>query len=188
MNVEEYNVFPTKILSIDVSEVITTSDTDTMISTIDDLILNHPDCLSKDGALKYQSKTFLFAKEAPEVFQKLRNTFLKCCEIYLQSYNFQHKFTDTRAWFFKTDNSLQQQISWHEHYPALLSGVFYLRSKEIGTIFKTSNPTSFEKEPIEIAPKDLSWTIFPSSMEHSNNSITTSNPRYVIAADYFVSL
>lgn len=187
MQVQEYNTFPTKVLQIDVSDVITTSDTSDMILTIDDLINNYPDSLSDSSTVQTQSKTILFDNEAPACFQKLKKTFLKSCEIYLQEYEHDYINTHSRAWFFKSSKSSSTPISWHDHYPSLLSGVFSIKSQGIGTIFK--NPVSFslDKSPIVIEPKDLSWIIFPSSLVHSNDNITSNNDRYVVAADYFVA-
>jgi hypothetical protein len=186
MQVQEFNLFPTKILQVEVSDVINESDTQEIILTINDLIENHPDSLSSEGSIEIQSKTFLFDDQAPHVFQKLKKTFLKACEIYLKDNLSHYQYASSRAWFFKSDKSFNQPVSWHDHHPALLSGVFYVKSQGIGTMFDNPISTAIDKSPVVVDPEDISWIIFPSSLKHSHSQLENIDARYVIAADYFV--
>lgn len=186
MEVKEFNLFPSSVMQIDVSDVVSDSDKNEIILTIDDLIANYPASLSDDSSIKIQSKTFLFDDQSPHVFQKLKKTFLKACEIYLKDKLNYYQYASTRAWFFKSDKTLNQPISWHDHHPALLSGVFYVKSQGIGTMFDNPNSTALDKSPAIIEPSDLSWIIFPSTLKHSHSQLDNTDSRYVIAADYFV--
>lgn len=188
MEIKQYDVFPTKIIQVEVSDVITELDTSDMILTIDDLIDNYPDSLSDSSTIQTQSKTMMFDAEAPACFQKLKKTFLKACEIYLSSYDMEYLNTHCRGWFFKSNTGTNTPVSWHDHHPALLSGVFSIKSQGIGTSFKNPVGHSLDKAPIIIEPKDCAWVIFPSALVHSNDTITSSNSRYVIAADYFAAI
>jgi hypothetical protein len=119
----------------------------------------------------------------------LKKTFIDACEEYLKSSGIKNiKQVGTRAWFFKTWKELDQDINWHTHSPAILSGVFYLKGfnrDTPSTLFKNPVSSIFDQGSVSFPVQEGTWIIFPSHLSHTNGKITSDIPRYVIAADYF---
>jgi hypothetical protein len=192
MQVTAYEIFPTKVLQIDVSDIITEADRDALVFQIDELckITTDPGPVDLNANPSIQSKTFLFDEGCPEVFEKLKESFLVCCRHYLEETgNGSVEYAHSRAWFFKTWKSLNQKNDFHNHFPAFLSGVFYLKGTDhdnaSGTVFENPNYTNLQDRITAFEPKIGSWIIFPGSIYHKNDEINSEVPRYVIAADYF---
>lgn len=192
MEATVFEVFPTKIIQFDVSPVITQAVKDELVNQIDNLCNikseNGPINLKANPAI--QSRTFLFDDTAPECFKKLKESFLACCISYLEQVgqsSIQH--AHSRAWFFKTWADLNQKNDFHNHTPATLSGVFYLKGTDheyaSGTVFENPNYTNIQDRVVSFDPKIGSWLIFPGNIYHKNDNIKSNIPRYVIAADFF---
>lgn len=170
-----------------------------MIKDIDFLCDNQLHIQIDDKTPLYQSKPILFLEKAPAVWKKLQETFLESCHIYLNKVkNFCNnqesiEIIGSRAWFYKGWKSLNQKQSnpWHQHYPAFLSGVFYLRipTEEGGTEFM--DPRQNEAKTIRnqmLAPIECTWVIFPGWLFHRSGYCDSESPRYVIAADSYVKV
>lgn len=182
---KKYNVFPTLIMQFNVTDVITDSDQNELVSLIDNLCEN-ADAVDKYVNPQIQSKTFLFDETSPPVMKKLQQSFVNCCNTYFKESNqYNIEYVKSRAWFFKTWKSLEQLNQYHNHSPALLSGVFYLKNTKTGTIFRNPNLSAMDQTPISFPPNEGSWIIFPSAILHTNDVVTSENPRYIIAADYY---
>lgn len=187
-----FEVFSTKIIQFDVSDVITEDIRNDLVTQIDNLCEikteNGPIDLNANPAI--QSKTFLFDEGSPECFAKLKESFLVCCSNYLeQAGHTDIRYAHSRAWFFKTWADLNQKNDFHNHHPAVLSGVFYLKGTDhkdaSGTVFENPNYTSTQARIASFEPKIGSWIIFPGNIYHKNDDIKSNIPRYVIAADFF---
>jgi len=201
MKYQEFKLFPTTVLRFDCSEVITNDDVNAMIFDIDKICDNGKYIQDDEKTPKYQSKPILFLDEAPEIWQKLKYTFLNSCQQYLQTVNDfvnnqnSMQFTGARAWFYKGWKSFNvtQTNPWHNHNPSFLSGVFYLsvpgNENEGGTEFM--DPRQNESHGVRnqfIAPINLTWVIFPGWLYHRSSYCDTETPRYVIAADSYVKV
>ncbi len=200
MKYQKFELFPTHVIKFDLSEVITQDDVTAMITDIDAIIVH--DNLMQVGELtpKHQSKPILFLPDAPAVWQKLKQTFLMCCDTYLKHVpNFVNnqdtmEFTGSRAWFYKGWKSLNvgQSNPWHGHTPSFLSGIFYLRIPKAeggGTSFMDPRLNEAKQTiNVVIEPTELTWVIFPGSMYHQSQQSNSEEPRYVIAADSYVKV
>ena len=199
MKYQEYKLFPTHVLRFDCSEIITQSEVYTMISDIDKICEDGRHIQNDEKTPKYQSKPILFLEDAPEIWQKLKYTFLDSCQHYLNLVdNFTNnqtalKFTGARAWFYKGWKSFNatQGNPWHNHNPSFLSGVFYLsvpsKGTEGGTEFMDPRANECHAPTAQlIEPMNLTWVIFPGWLYHKSNYCDTETPRYVIAADSYI--
>ena len=188
MQLSTFNAFPVKFLQVDVNDTITYGDKNQLVEIIDDLIKNNPGAIGS-GSPRIQSRTFLFDDGCPAVMSVLKKTFIDACEEYLKSSGIKNiKQVGTRAWFFKTWKELDQDINWHTHSPAILSGVFYLKGfnrDTPSTLFKNPVSSIFDQGSVSFPVQEGTWIIFPSHLSHTNGKITSDIPRYVIAADYF---
>lgn len=199
---EKTEAFPTVLARFDTSSVITLEDRQSMISDIDHVIEHRLDLLDTGQSTpQYQSKTMLFTEEftSRPHWQKLADTWVDCCGIYMnQIPNLISKVeelypTHIRAWFYRSDKSVQPIKPWHSHTPGFLSGVFYLRipgdnSKQGGTEFEDPR-TGEARGPRDIMmlPLENSWLIFPSWLRHRADPSLTSDRRYTVAADMYVA-
>jgi len=89
-------------------------------------------------------------------------------------------YVDNGSNFFKTKSDKHENL-WHSHQQDYtyegISGVYYLKNnKKLSTEFK-----NFKIE----YPKDYTWYIFPSDLEHRSPKITCIEKRYTLAADIF---
>lgn len=141
MRYQKFELFPTHVIKFDLSDVITQDDVTAMITDIDAICAHDNLMQNNELTPKHQSKPILFLPDAPAVWQKLKQTFLMCCDTYLKQVpNFVNnqdtmEFTGSRAWFYKGWKSLNvgQSNPWHGHTPSFLSGIFisrFLRQKE----------------------------------------------------------
>tara|TARA_R110002153_G_scaffold98235_1_gene233260 strand:- start:195 stop:632 length:438 start_codon:yes stop_codon:yes gene_type:complete len=95
------------------------------------------------------------------------------------------------AWFVKQNNTINENNinPYHDHSPAYLSGIFYLRVPEGeggGTEF--IDPRTNQHKNISrrfLAPKHLNWLIFPSWLSHRTEWLDSDDSRYVIAANVY---
>lgn len=202
MRYQEYKLFPTTVIRFDYSTHFSLDEQNKMISDID-MITNCAELMiESDLHPKYQSKSILFKEDAPEIWQKLKYSFLESCENYLSLVeNFTKnqssiKFTHTNAWFYKSWKSLneKQYNPWHNHSPSFLSGIFYLNIPsengiEGGTEFMDPRQNESHGCNMQIVePINFTWIVFPGWMYHRSNRSNTETPRYVIAADSFMKV
>jgi hypothetical protein len=202
MKYQTFDIFPTQVIRVDVSKTITEDDINTMIVNIDTMCEEKKDLNPVEDAPKYQSKPMLFREGSPQVWKKLQQTFHESCGVYLNSledfckYQKSLQIAGSVAWFYKSWNSLNkdQTNPWHDHTPAFLSGVFYVKvpnsdATEGGTEFM--DPRKVEANyarRVHIHPMEMTWLIFPSWLNHRSNRCKSEDPRYVIAADLYVVL
>ena len=142
------HIFPTEILTLDLSGEFTQLEIRSMTDHIDHMIESGQDMQLDDATPRYQCLPVLFRENAPELFSnRLRKLFFRACARYLRDVkNFTVNqdaivFTHTSAWFYCgwPEINSNSQNPWHQHAPAFLSGVFYLRNagdpETSGTIF-----------------------------------------------------
>ena len=186
-------------MKVDFSDVLTEEDQEMMVKSVDQLIENgvietspyHP---------KYQTRMILFNNDSPKVWLKLRNTFLSACDLYIQQISdlvqAQESLVvrDVHAWCYKGWKSLnEKQVNpWHNHNPALLTGVFYLKipGKEEYCGTELGDPRFPERQSTRnfiTKPDEFSWSIFPGWLNHRSVYHDSEEPRYVIAANAFMS-
>ena len=201
---EIFKLFPTEVLGFDVSDEITAEDVTAMKADIDHMIQESLHMQYDARTPKYQCRPVLFNTEVTtgQHWQRLARTFAQCCYEYSQSVadicNGQDllNLSGIRAWFYKSWKTLNDQQSqpWHNHYPGFLSGVFYLDVPTAdngsgGTQFADPRgPLSAVKRDFVVPPRNLSWVIFPSWLNHRPDNSSSEEPRYVIAADCYVRL
>jgi len=195
------DLFPISMFKIDCSEEFTLEDQNQMIKDIDHLI--DVGMYEKTGEHPlYQTKIILFNEDRPEVWKRLKQSFYNACFFYMNQLGEGFCKTnpinlnpvDSNAWAFKSWKSLNEKQNnnpIHSHYPAFLSGIFYLKvptGTTQGTEFfdprdwSQSTPVSYIMEP------DLfSWIIFPGWLPHKSCLVDSEDPRYVIAANLFVA-
>jgi len=201
MRISKSEIFPTTIVSVDVSDFITKQDQQDLIREID-AMCQKPELLHlNDLAPLVQSKPFVFGHDQSAVWLKLRRSFQMACEAYVkntaQFVTNQEElfFTTCRAWFYKSNSDDQKKSGqpWHNHNPSFLSGAFYLKipsdAEPAGTEFlDPRHPSAHRNKTYEIVPLELTWTIFPGWLNHRAGVITSKDYRYVIAADSYVGL
>ena len=183
---QEHNIFPTSIVSIrcDFSD----SDRQKMMDSIDTLIENklyHDDNLTP----KYQTYLTLFEDDE---WSGLKKSFYTACEAYLNVSKYANintiKFIGADAWGYKSWKDVNGINPWHEHSPAYLSGVYYLKVPghplEGGTEFH--DPVMTLKRRFVVHPQINSWCIFPGWLSHRSCQVDLNEPRYVVAANMYV--
>lgn len=196
------DVFPTTIMRFDTSRQIQQQDYHDMIKDIDDMIDNTKYMQIDSRTPQHQSMPILFNDQyvSGDHWKKLANSFSYCCYLYTQVVtdyvNNQDKLelTGQRAWFYKGYRSINciNNNPWHNHMPAFLSGVFYLRipagyEHQGGTLFQDPRAAHcLQQRDCHVPPMEYSWVIFPSWMQHCSGQCDTEDPRYVIAADCYV--
>lgn len=201
MRVQEFKLFPTTVLKFDVSDLFSKEEIYHFITDVDKIC--QIDELMQLGELtpRYQSYPILFKENTPAHWQKLKQSFLTCCEYYVKTVD--HftknkeaiKFTDARAWFYKGWKSLNatQANPWHNHNPSFLSGVYYLKlpeeNKGSGTEFSDPRiPEAHISYNQAVEGTQHTWVIFPGWMSHKSGSCDTEDPRITIAADSYVKV
>jgi len=203
MEFQQFNIFPTTVLRFNTTSLLSKDDIEHAKSDIDSIIDNKKLLQINDRTPNWQSIPVLFRSNfahGNNVWSKLKQSFESCCQIYLQNVkefcNNQEdlSITGSRAWFYKKDKlSNNEQNPWHNHYPSLLSGVFYLDANENpfgGTEFHDPRVTpSLGTRNVEVVPILNTWVIFPGWMVHRTNDTKSANlTRYVIAADLYVKV
>lgn len=198
-------IFPTKILLVNVSDEITHEDKNLLVESVDDLY--QKGCWDKDEEKpKYQTYTFLFNEKTPDIWTnskpylwaKLKKTFINSCYLYLEtiddfiSEKKNCNIHSVRAWCYKSnsDNVAENYNPMHSHFPSFLSGIFYLKMPQdvnhvIGTEFENTN--NFSIRNTIVLNDEFCWTIFPGHLKHRACQINSNEYRYVIAADCYVS-
>lgn len=204
MGIIEHKLFPTTVLSFE-SSAFSEQDRNTMVGIID-MLMDIPGLLViNERVPRYQSEQVLFHEGAPDVFERLKNSFVDACAEYLKrvpgflSNSEYIKISCTNAWFYKSWKDLMNAGEhlarpWHDHNPATLSGVFYLKvpgpSSTSGTEFidPRKNQCISKSCIISTPVVDLGWTIFPGWLQHRSTYTSTDEARYVIAADAYTFL
>ena len=197
-------LYPTELLRFDVGSEFDPADTQTMIDDIDSMVKNKLHLQIDDRTPQYQSYPMLFNQNVipGKHWAKLADTFSRCCWLYTQNIknicNNQDNLTlaGVRGWFYKrvqgTENA--DKLPWHSHYPAFLSGIFYLRvppdpNDRGGTQFADPRSALCSRpRDVFVSPVEMSWLIFPSWLSHRTDPSPNPDPRYVIAADCYVSV
>lgn len=199
MKFQKHDIFPTSIVKVDVSDKLSDQDHQNMMKQTD-LMIENGQIQPCPPAPLYQTNATVFNDDSSESFLKLRQTFIDACGCYLSSVSDfcpnQNALepTGTGAWVYKGWKNLNETQSnpWHNHNPAFLSGVYYLKVpgdlNSGGTEFHDpKHPQSHNTRNIQIAPTEKSWIIFPGWLMHKTNYVETSeDTRYVVAANLFV--
>jgi hypothetical protein len=202
MRFNKVEIFPTTIMTVDVSDFITKSDQFELIEEIDKFI--EDDILIDTGELtpKYQSLTYMFKEERSAVWKKLQKSFYAAVTQYFQNVENLVKhpkdivFHSSNAWFYRGSHETQETSGnpWHNHTPSFLSGVFYLKLptdvKPIGTEFlDPRHPSASVNRTYIVEPYELAWCVFPGWLHHKPGTIPKEcqENRYIVAADCFVS-
>lgn len=200
MKYQKIEIFPTRMLKVDVRDELTLDDRNLMVKLVD--ILYDQDQWDKNPlSPRFQTHAILFQESAPEVWQKLKKSFLEACEIYIKSVeNFfekpeQIKLLYSRAWCYKSniDTVNKGNLPWHVHRSSFLSGIYYLQAPE-----DEANKMSTEfSDPLGLSmghTRDVSllneigcWTIFPGWLPHRAQQVETKEYRYTIAADCYAA-
>jgi len=200
---KKIDLFPTSLMMTDWKTEFTISEIQSLIEEIEYVIDHKPEWLEdSDRAVQLQSKSILFdrSKMNNPVWEKIAESFVKSCSCYTNEVQY---FVDDknvtinyiRAWFYKSNKeiSLNKKNGWHNHYPAYLSGIFYLQVPEScrtdtgGTTFSDPRGSGMRiNRDFTIEPEPLTWIIFPSALEHKAGRSLLDEDRYVIAADAFV--
>lgn len=200
MKFRTLQIFPTTVLLSHVGEEITLEDRALMVKSVDELY--NKDSWDKDPLKpRYQTYAVLFKDSAPPIWQKLRQSFIDSCRLYINTVeNFvnnpkQIDIHSVRAWCYKSNAStIPDKINpMHTHRPSFLSGVFYLkipvgRNHTVGTEFgdPLGLPLGHNRDVI-VTNEESCWTIFPGWMPHRAKQIESEEWRYVIAADCYVA-
>ena len=197
MNCQIHELFPTSVVRVDCSDVITSEDQQMLMASVDQLI-EMGQYTDNELTPKYQTKLLLFRDDAPPIWQKLRQTFYQSCETYLRAvdgFTFNQEaihLNGAAAWCYKGWKSLNEVESnpWHHHNPAFLSGVFYLKVPGDwttgGTEFHDPRTSPAHGTRMQcVAPQEFSWVIFPGWLGHRSNYVNSEEPRYVIAANVY---
>lgn len=194
--------FPTQVMSFDYSEYFTDSDMLEVEKYVDYSIKNEYELQIDDRTPKYQSLPRLFNEGKPSVFRKIRGTFHEACMVYLQQVpNFVSnqeaiRFTHSTAWFYSGWKSLNEKETnpWHQHNPALLVGVFYVKvpgnPADMGTEFHDPRgPWTHTSQMQCISAIEKGWVIFPGWLYHKSmpNTFNEEN-RIVIAANAYAAV
>jgi len=198
MYYKNYKIFPTEILLFKQEENEFDLDVPSMIQDIEEEIQQqrHID----NGAVPVQSYSILWKDDIEwcgkqnESWKNLQQSFIRCCEVYCEvCWGLSpEKFAilHTNSWFYKTDSSLWKENP-HNHFPATLSGIFYLKLNggDKTVFYDPRNVSNQLKEWVFIPEtQENYWCIFPSHAQHSSMGTQTDLPRYVIAADAWLQI
>lgn len=195
---EEADLFPIKLIKVDCREKFTEEELQSMMSFIDNEISYGRYNKTKDYP-KYQTEANAFLNP---VFEKFKDIFYRSCYAYIKNIEGFTKFKNatkivsSQCWGYRSDiniNSNDLRGPWHNHHPALLSGVFYLKlpkdDNNCGTEFQ--DPLATVKGLIStqiIYPQEHFLIIFPGWLFHRSILSKSSNNRYVLAADAFAGV
>jgi hypothetical protein len=191
------HTFPTSIIQFDYSDSFTKDDQKIMTDYIDNEIVQgryedtpyHP---------KYQTKGNLFKSDSENIWKKLELTFIESCRFYLDNIeNFSNnqnslQVSYVNAWAYKNWKSLNATTinPWHNHNPAFLSGIFYLKipgdQTYGGTEFGDPRlPDCHGCINFMSVPMEFTWSIFPAWLRHRTVHIDSEECRYVIASNLY---
>jgi hypothetical protein len=207
MKSQTLEIFPTIIKRYDISDQITGSEIESMISDIDDIHENHIELMQIDDlTVRHQCKPILFHEKYPYVqktyWKKLADTFIACAEDYnrtvteLVPNQNSMMLTGIRAWFYKSCRKTWTEYPSrpeHNHRPSYLSGVFNLRIPGDLTTGGTEfcdprGPGMRNMRNVTLQPIPLTWIIFPGWLDHSAGRVDSDEWRYTIAADSYVKI
>lgn len=189
--------FPVSVIRVDCQGYFTDQELADMVSEIDRAVdTQDNDYLSLEPTtVPYQSKPILFDAHMPEHWKKVKKSFDDACLVYLEQAEEYKVYkgistASTRAWWYKTWKSMDQQRNqfWHNHSPAFLTGVFYLKipdqRTDLGT--KIMDPRFFMVNRSDMLESvEHTWAIFPGWLPHQPPFSNTETPRYVIAAECY---
>jgi len=199
IRIQRHDAFPTSIIEFDYSNVFTSEDQELMTKDIDFLIDNG-EYQTQEGSPLYQTKTCLFYDDRQEIWLKLKETFLVSCKNYLmmvENFSKQQEALvpiHTLAWGYKSWKSCNEKVKnprpEHNHNPAYLAGVFYLKIPKSdcarGTEFiDPRDAFSSSQRNVYTDPVEFSWCIFPGWLTHKACLIDTEEPRYTVAANVY---
>lgn len=188
------SLFPVNVYGFDCLNFVDNSYVKVLTDLIDEEIEQGYFC---DNDPKYQTQRNLFLDERASLIKDL---FVRSVYTYIENSKdtfsefLDIKITDSRGWGFRSNKDSNTSIKgpWHNHVPSPITGVFYLKLPKddynCGTEF--NNPIGFLKNVTDIAsikPVPLSWAIFPGWLQHRSVLSSSSEYRYVIAADCFLS-
>jgi hypothetical protein len=171
----------------DFSSILNEKDKHQAISIISELI--DSGIYFTNGPL-YQTKSNLFGRNE-DCWLKLRMSFIFSCFMYLKT---EVQIKHISAWGVKTSNAIveDREDLWHEHQISkqnkAISGILYLHIPDdvenfdlAGTEFA---PNGLEDpERLFLRPDPWSWFIYPSNVYHRPCPPTSSQFRYIVAAD-----
>lgn len=139
---------------------------------------------------KFQTKENLFGRH-DECWLKLRMSFIFSCFMYLKT---EVQIKHISAWSFMTSNAIveDREDLWHEHHLTKqnksVSGIFYLNIPDdvenfdlAGTEFAPNGLQNPER--VFLKPEPYCWFIYPSNVYHRPCPPTSSQFRYIVAAD-----
>jgi hypothetical protein len=192
-------IFPTSVMVVDQSAVITTEMKAAMIRDIDRMVEETTYLQNDDRTPDWQCKPVLWNEQITtgSHWQMLKQTFMDACLIYneqVENYvknQSQLLPTHARAWFYKSYRKINvKENPWHNHAPSYLTGVFYLQIPGDGTQGGTelTDPRGVigTVRDVVLEPRSLTWVIFPGWLYHRAQRLDTDEPRYTIAADLYV--
>jgi hypothetical protein len=197
------DLFPTKILTVDLNDFFSSDETNQMTNYIDKIIKEKDKLQINDLTPRYQSIPFLFHDSTPYLFStKLKNLFLNSCEIYVSTTdnfckNQKHLiFTHATSWFYCGWPELNKTQSnpWHNHSPAFLSTVFYLKNtgnpSTTGTEFHDPRgPWTHTSQMCYTPGVQGHMVVFPGWLYHkAMNDDSNKEKRYVIASDIYAAV
>jgi hypothetical protein len=200
MQYQTHDLFPTSVVRVNCSDLITAEDQQMMMQSVDQLI-EMGLYTQNELTPKYQTHVILFQDDAPEIWKRLRTSFYGACKTYLEVVKDftgnQHaiEFTGSGAWCYKGWKSLNERETnpYHHHNPAFLSGVYYLRVPGNGDTGGTEFHDPRTAPAIGtrnqcVSPVENSWVIFPGWLQHRSSFVNTEEPRYVIAANIYAKV
>ena len=200
----KYNLFPVSVVRY-ICKSISSKDRKSMMNSVD---LQIEKGHYQKGYLtpKYQTEYTLFQDNCPSYWQKLKKSFYDACHYYIKETGFAgssyggkgYTLTDSEAWAFQSYKSLndsQEEIRnnfgiyspWHDHSPAYLAGVYYLKDPGDGSTGGTDfhNPVITRRDVVEVPPVENSWIIFPGWLQHRSVTLDVEDTRYVVAANMY---
>jgi len=203
--VKKFELFPTEVMAFKGSEDIPV---DKIIEDIDYAVENNLAIQSNNDVnnIKHQSYPIIFNHEETswrkdkehDGWKQIHQDFFSACELYIvnstsllgEDFFKQHTPAHTRGWFYKSDKETfaEQGNARHNHSPAFLSGVYYLKPNGgEGTSFQDPRTWVHNPKGADLQAAEGYWVIFPSSLIHETMGTTADDPRYVIACDLYVA-
>jgi hypothetical protein len=196
------DLFPTYILTLDLTDQISEDDISGMTGYIDGMISDNKNLLTNELAPKYQSDSTLFREGQPDIFsKKLKNFFLEGCALYLKNVqNYVNRqdsiaITHVNSWFYCSWPEIHNNFNpWHDHNPAFLSGIFYIRNKgnpvSTGTEFcDPRKPWSQQPVMQSTLGVEKHFVIFPGWLCHRPmHDPSNEERRYVLACNSYAAV
>ena len=170
----------------DYSSLITATENDTAINTIESIIENGNYFTNSPP---YQTNQNLFQRTEP-IWLKYRMTFLTSVFLYLGK---EARVSNMQAWSFMTNLSTVENRDkyWHHHNKhsgSSMSGIMYLRIPDdvvdfdtCGTEIAPNGPETDGK--FFVKPSYFTWLIYPSSTWHRPGIVQSDKYRFILAAD-----